>query len=102
MQIAMIMSGNKKNCAMSSEVGFFTSSSSSGVGTDTLVLLPSIVEQRRIGQNPQGAQEDKGEFQGRTPEFAHFRIRGCVPEIPLEFCPSLSRRRGPASPGRFR
>jgi hypothetical protein len=22
------------------------------------------------------------EFQGRTPEFLYFRIRGCVPEIP--------------------
>ena len=41
---------------MRREVGFFTSISSSGAGSDTLVLFVSIEEQRRIGQKAQVAQ----------------------------------------------
>ena len=48
MQIAMMISGNKKNCAIRSEVGFLTSTRSSRGGTGTLVVLVSISEHWRI------------------------------------------------------
>ena len=44
MQIAMMISGNKKNCAMSREVGFLTSIKSSIGGTGTLLIFVSIGE----------------------------------------------------------
>src|SRR5919201_4458733 len=54
MQMAMMIRGNKKNCAIRSEVGFLTSIRSSTGGTGTLVLFVSIREQRRIWERKRG------------------------------------------------
>src|SRR5215471_18890194 len=59
MQIAIMMRGNRKNCAMSREVGFFTSISSSTSGTDTLVLLVSI--QRTKKNRTEGTSGTRGQ-----------------------------------------